>query len=575
MERSLRLLAIAGALTGCQGVFGPGPESGFEQDPLDDDPLPETLPTGDVFACEDPAGQTPSPSFLLTKEQLANTLEDFFGRPALRAIEVGLSRHGAETYDEATHARTSTLETTKVNAYHDIARATARHVASDDQLTETVFGTCALEATLAAGCIDGFIDGFAVRILRRPLTTSEHDFITMLAARDAPARQNLEASLAYLLQSPFFTWRLELGEDALPSDRFALTPYEVASRIAFDVTDAAPDAQLLAAAERGELGTQPEVEAHVRRLLETPRGRAKVVNNLAHWSISNTTADLSSLPEALTEGIEMDGLGEAMLEETRRYIDATIFEQGGSFEDLLTSTDSFATHPGLATIYEHDPAGEDAPATMGNGRHGLLMRSPALTWTGVRTSIIHRGVDFQTRILCNQIPSPNVDIVEAREENALTDEEAAVASNREVVAHLTSPDRCMLCHSIINPTGFALEAFDPLGRLRTEELLVDDEGNQMGAVMINTAATVPLPDGSELPVTGPAELVDYVATSSAGRACFARSIHRFVAERVESPRDECRVQAVHETLMNSDTLVNALAALIAHESIFNKVVATE
>ncbi|MEM9072193.1 MAG: DUF1592 domain-containing protein [Myxococcota bacterium] len=554
----------------CQGVIGSA--GGEPGEPCSPGPGETPIPGGvEAFVCDEDATGSISPSYVLTRPQLSNTLEDLFGASALASAEVGLSRLATEVYDEVTHQRTSTLESAKVSAYHDIARAVAAHVAADDSLLETVFGACALDG--APDCIDTFIDGFGPRILRRPLTSSETAFVTMLAERPAPFRDNAEAVLAYVLQSPFFLWRVELGEPGgEATSEFSITPYEVATRIAYDLTNSTPDAELLASAAEGRLSTRAEVEAQVRRLLQTPRGRRKVVDNIAHWSMSEIAADLSTLPEALTEGVETEGLSDAMLEEARQFIDSIVFEQDGTFGDLLRSTDSFAEHPGLATIYGHEPASGE-PAAMGDGRSGILMRAAPLTWTGARTSIIHRGVDFQLRILCNQIPEPTVDIAEAREDNALPEDEAEVTANRDVIAHLTRSPGCMTCHSTINPTGFAFEGFDSLGRVRSEEILFDREGNVIGTAPIDTRTAVPLPDGSELEVSGAPELIDYVATSPEGNACFALSIFRYVSERLETPGDGCRIQTIHSTLMSPDqTLLDALVALLAHESVFQKTV---
>ena len=173
-------------------------------------------------------------------------------------------------------------------------------------------------------------------------------------------------------------------------------------------------------------------------------------------------------------------------------------------------------------------------------------------------------------MLCNEIPQPNVDIVSAREEHALPPEEERLASNRDAVAYLTSSDACQGCHGTINPTGFALEAFDSLGRWREEELLLDESGEPIGTAAIDTTASIPLPDGTKLDVTGAADLVQYVADSADGNACFARNLFRFVAERVETRADDCRIQSVHESLMSDEPLVDVLAALIADQSVLRK-----
>ena len=61
--------------------------------------------------------------------------------------------------------------------------------------------------------------------------------------------ENLRAVLTYHLIRPSFLWRLEEGEASQPNPaKVALTPYEVATRLAFQVTDSTPDQELLDAA---------------------------------------------------------------------------------------------------------------------------------------------------------------------------------------------------------------------------------------------------------------------------------------------------------------------------------------
>ena len=62
-----------------------------------------------------------------------------------------------------------------------------------------------------------------------------------------------QAVVSAMLQSPYFLYRSELG--AQSGSTFALTPYEVATELAYTLTGTAPDSTLLAAADSVNAGS--------------------------------------------------------------------------------------------------------------------------------------------------------------------------------------------------------------------------------------------------------------------------------------------------------------------------------
>jgi hypothetical protein len=105
----------------------------------------------------------------------------------------------------------------------------------------------------AVGCRDQFIDGFGLRVFRRPLTPSEQtryralfDRAADLVASGDPFRDGVRLVIESMLQSPKFLYRVEQGTGAATEHGVALTPYEVASRLSYMFWGTAPDAALLA-----------------------------------------------------------------------------------------------------------------------------------------------------------------------------------------------------------------------------------------------------------------------------------------------------------------------------------------
>ncbi|MGZ3771033.1 MAG: DUF1588 domain-containing protein [Bdellovibrio sp.] len=526
----------------------------------------------DQFSCSDPTARSTSISYVLTKTQYQNTISDLFGNTILNGIASQLSALPSDTFNNVTNERVSSLTSAKIDAYFYTAKTVAALVLSNNTLTTQIFGACAILATPGANCIDTYLNGFAKKIFRRPLTSDEKSFAKTLANRGGQYSANLTTILSLHLQAPAFIWRLELGSGTDAVTNFQLTPYEVATRIAFNTMDSTPDDQLLAAADAGQLSTLAQVRDQVKRLLLTDHGKEKVRNNLMRWARSGNFENVAALPSELTAGIELTGLGQAFVDETKSFLDSVIYKENGSFKSLVTSQESFASHPGLAAIYGHAPiTAGSGPATFAGRRQGLLMRASFLTSSKPRTSIIHRGVDFQKYILCNEIPPPSTAVADIRQAHVYSDAELLVHTNREAITYQTDAPLCMSCHSTINPTGFAFEAFDPVGRIRTQESIFDSAGNFVRKLPVDSTTSVPLATGGHLDVQDAYDLVSYVANSAEGNACFAKQAFRYIYEKRESTLDSCQLKATLSVVSNSSkSVLDALVELIANDAIFDK-----
>jgi hypothetical protein len=524
------------------------------------------------FKCSDDSLASTSKSLMLSKLQLSNAIEDLFGASVLNAVSNELSSLSEPVNNQDTNERLSLIGASDGDSYMAIAYAVATQVVNNKARREAVFGACSSLASPAVNCIDGFINNFAKRILRRPLSLSESSFTKNLANSGGSYITNLEAILAYHLQSPYFLWRLELGEGGTHTpEKTYITQYEIATRIALAATDSIPDQILLMAAEQGQLNSMSVIRSQTQRLINTKRGQDKVIRMMSWWSLANRPSDIANLPADLASSLNLNGLTNAMSDEANLFIKDIIYNSGGSFSDLLTSKKSFASHDGLASIYGHAPVTDGQPVQITERRQGLLMRASFFTHDTPRTSIIHRGVDFQKRFLCKTIPSPNVDIVGERDADALTHDELLNTSNREAIAHQTKSPVCMGCHSVINPTGFAFENFDSFGRLRQVEE-VYDQGLFVRNIAINTATSVPFPGNTLLEVQDAYDLISGVAHSSAGTACIAKTAYRYINEKMETESDNCELKRAQDFFGNEDKpILDALIEIIANEHIGEKV----
>ncbi len=295
----------------------------------------------------------------------------------------------------------------------------------------------------------------------------------------------IELALRRLLVSPEFLYRIETDPPASAATAgvYRINDFELASRLSFFLWSSIPDEKLLDAAASGTLRTAAGLQAQVRRMLADPRAKTLAQNFGGQWLlIRNVPTTRPGENYALAFD---DTLRQAMQRETELLLDSVIRENRGVME-LLTADYTFlnerlAQHyniPGIqGSYFRRIQLPADSP------RRGLLGQASILTVTSpaIRTSPVIRGKWILNNILGTPPPDPPPNVP------ALSDRrtQAKVKTMRERMAEHRSNPACASCHSIIDPTGFALENFDAIGRWRT----VDESYNPIDA-------SGQLPDGS-------------------------------------------------------------------------------
>jgi hypothetical protein len=88
----------------------------------------------------------------------------------------------------------------------------------------------------------------------------------------------------------------------------------------------------------------------------------------------------------------------------------------------------------------------------------------AITSAPLRTSPVKRGDWIVRRVLGTPVPPPPADAGSIPANDVLMDGRTV---RERLEAHRREPS-CVNCHSRIDPLGFALEHFDPIGRWRSE-----------------------------------------------------------------------------------------------------------
>lgn len=302
-------------------------------------------------------------------------------------------------------------------------------------------------------CIDSFLGWFPESAYRRPVSVEER---AELRALYDELSTTIDAEFAFaglvraVLLSPDFLYRTELGPIAGASEpRTTLTDHEIATLLAFTVTDRAPDDELLAAAASGGLSSPDEREAQLRRLL--PSSGAVWQRFFWEWLHLDTLRS-----QAIEVGLS-DTLREQMEEEYASFVDDVVVEQHGSFGELFSASYTFvqpelamhygATHPGSGLMrIELDPM----------ERGGLLTQGAWLVAHGKRgrDNVVRRGMNVYREIMCNEVMAPGIDV-----DAALAELVPAGASVREVARIRGTTGTCAGCHHLADPAGLVFESY--------------------------------------------------------------------------------------------------------------------
>jgi hypothetical protein len=316
--------------------------------------------------------------------------------------------------------------------------------------------------------IRNMLTRFATRAYRRPVTDDDVDRLMQvvdvrLAAGHDP-RQALKDGLKAALCSPAFLYLIEPVDADAPTRE--LDAYAVANRLSYFLWATMPDEALRAKAADGSILEPAVLRKETRRLLADPKSERFVTRFTDAWlnlrSLGDMAPDRDMFAEYYAENLES-----AMKQESRLFT-KDLLDRNDSVIRFIDADYTFANRS-LARLYD---APEAVPADLGHQfhrikltdtkRHGLLGQGSVLTVTanGIETSPVTRGVWVLENLLGTP-PAPPPDDVPAIDPDV-----RGASSISEILAKHRDTPACYDCHRRIDPPGFALEHFDPIGRWR-------------------------------------------------------------------------------------------------------------
>lgn len=406
-------------------------------------------------------------------------------------------------------------------------------------------------------CHRQFIETVGQRAFRKaPTQAQTAAYLSMFAAEE-----NFEAGmgvvLATMLQSPYLLYRRELGEpDPAAPGQFRLTPEEIASQLSYLLTDTPPDSQLLDAARQGRLATSDDLDREADRLLSQPSARDSLATFVHGW------LEVDGLPGKAKDQATFDltpTLRAAMLRETREFF-LDRFYNGGNATDLFGADFTFLNQE-LASFYGLGAGGDFQRVSLAGSQRatGLLGQGAFLAEHALpdNSSPVQRGVRVRERILCQDLP----EVPENLDTNLAPPDPSA--SNRERYAQHSADEACSVCHSVIDPVGFAFEHYDGFGRYRDQDRgkPVDASGVLAGVV------------GGPITLDGLDDLNSYLESSDAVRSCLVRYWTYYAYGRDHWEQKQCNHDAIRREAGESGYDLKSTLMAIIHAPHFTRRVA--
>jgi len=311
-------------------------------------------------------------------------------------------------------------------------------------------------------------------LFRRPLSPDELKVRVAVAHAAAAASGNfyggLQFALATELEMPEFLFRIEAAEaDPDHPGTMRLDAYSKASRLSFLLWNTAPDDELLAAADRGDLNSERGLARQVDRLLASPRldaGIRGVFTDMLAFDGFETLAKDAMIYPAFNATVAADAQ-----EQTLKTIVDLLVTRQGDYRDLFTTRRIFMDRV-LGPIYYVPVAPKHGwtpyEFAEGDPRAGILSQISfaALYAHPGQSSPTLRGKAVRELFLCQKVPAPpaNVNFAVAQD----TSNPDYKTARARLTAHRTNPT-CAGCHRIMDPIGLALENFDGIGAFRADE----------------------------------------------------------------------------------------------------------
>jgi hypothetical protein len=406
-------------------------------------------------------------------------------------------------------------------------------------------------------CARKIVSRLTVEAYRRPVNAEEMNGLMKLYSvgySDGGFEGGVTVAIQAILASPSFIYRFERARVQVAQNApatYKIADLELASRLSYFLWSAPPDQALLLLAEQNRLHLPAVMQAQVKRMLADPRSMSLSTNFAGEWLHLQNLKGV--LPDAYLYPEYDKNLGNSMLKETELFFNSVV--QGDqSVLTLLNANYTYVNGP-LARLY-------GIPNVLGNrfrrvqltdeGRFGLLGQASILTLTSAsnRTSPVIRG-KYVMEVFLGTPPPPPPAAQQLPEHGS----NGSVQTVRQRLEEHRQNPTCAGCHKFMDPIGFALENYNPIGEWRSLDAgaPIDSSGR--------------LYDGTAL--NGPASLRNALLThSDAFVGTFTENLFAYGVGRVIHPADMPAIRAIEREAAARGNTFSAIVLGIVNSDSF-------
>jgi len=318
--------------------------------------------------------------------------------------------------------------------------------------------------------------GFMTRAFRRPVSDDVLNRYTQHVHRQLNAGMDFTSAMkeaaSAVLASPRF---LYLYDQPTASEKIKpLDSYDLATRLSFFLWGSIPDEELLQLAENEKLAEPQVLKAQVNRMLADPKLKRFCDSFPSQWlqldRIISSVPDKQKYSDFYYAAPDYRTTMDMMMEPLLLF--ETVLIENRSILEFIDS--DYAYRSGrLRSWYGQKGAGKaGGPVTLQFTRQpvtdrrqgGVITTAAVMTMTSGpdETKPITRGA-WIAGVIFNAPPEPPPANVPPLSEAKDSDKSLTL---RERFAEHRENATCAGCHAKLDPLGFALENFDPVGRWR-------------------------------------------------------------------------------------------------------------
>ena len=401
----------------------------------------------------------------------------------------------------------------------------------------------------------GFLGAFASKAFRRPATPQDMDRLMEVyhaGAKGGSFDEGMRLGVEACLASPRFLFRLEQDPKGASGKVRALDGYEVASRLSYFLWSTMPDDTLMDLAAKGQLVRPAVIRQQVVRMIADPKAQAFANNFAAQWlnlrKLSIVEFDTKQYP--MTPDLRRD-----MATETKDFF-LGVLRNGRPISDFIDGKYTYVNGR-MAELYGIPGVTGDEfrKVSLTGERGGVLTQASVLTVTSnpTRTSPTKRGKWVLENIFGTPPPPPPPGVSDIPSEGHKLE---GMTLRQLMEEHRKNP-ACAVCHQKMDPIGFGMEHFDPIGRWRDQE----------GKFPVNATGT--LPNGQSFDGSGQLEKILLADKAKFARA-LAEKLLTYALGRGVDYKDKCALDAAVAGAAPGGYRLDALVTAVATSDPFLK-----